>query len=110
MAKPKQTEMWEQGKIATIEKYADVFDEKRALIAGLTGERNNAQMKLAEAMHKNADKVMKEGGDLIYIRGDYKVIVKHGKETVNVKIKDAAKGTEPGVDGAGEDDETSEEE
>jgi xanthine dehydrogenase molybdopterin-binding subunit B len=98
MAKAKQTEMFEQGKIPTIEKYADVFDEKRALIAGLTGERNNAELKLAEAMHKNADKVQKEGGDLIYVRGDYKVIVKQGKETVNVKIKDAAKGTEPGAD------------
>jgi hypothetical protein len=114
MARAKQAEMFEQGKVKTIEKWADVFDEKRALIAGLAQERDNAEFKLAEAMHANADKVDRQQGPhgeamLVYVRGDYKVVVKQGKETVNVKIKDAAKGTEPGADGDGSDEAPSDE-
>lgn len=97
MAKPKQEDMFPQKKINAIEKWADKFDEKRALIAGLTGERDNAELKLREAMHSNEDALDVQSDPatgekiLVYKRGDYKVVVKQGKEVVNVKIKDASK-------------------
>lgn len=91
---------FEQQRVADIETWAGKFDEKRAIINGLEGELENVEMKLREAMHANAellDKQESPDGDklLVYKRGDFNVVVKRGKEKVNVKIKEKSQGDAP---------------
>jgi hypothetical protein len=98
----------EQKKIEEIETYASKYEAKRAIINGLQDELTNIEFKLREAMHEHEDEVDKqesEDGDklLVYKRGDYNVVVKRGKEKVNVKIKDASKGDVGEVDDDAED-------
>jgi hypothetical protein len=102
MARAEQTELagFEQEKVATIEKWAAKFDQHRETRNGITEEMDNAEFKLREAMHANESKVdhqKSEDGDelLVYKPGDYNVVVKRGKEKVNVKIGEKSKGEEP---------------
>lgn len=108
---PKNTQVeipgFEQKKIAAIERWADKFDEKRTLIDGLSGEMENAEYKLTEAIHSNEANLDHQQGPkgdkwLVYKRGDYKVIIKEGKEKVNVKIGSKSKGTVPDEEGGEE--------
>lgn len=92
----RQTAMFEQERITEIEDAADVFDEKRTLIAGLVGERDDAEEALGKIIKKYADKVSKEKGKkgapmLVYKRGDYNCSAREGKTTINVKIAKASK-------------------
>jgi hypothetical protein len=92
---------FEQKRVQVIENWAAKFDAKRELINGLKGELANIELKLREAVHANADKVDQQkdpdGGELlVYKRGDINVVVKRGKETVNVKVGETSKG-DPGV-------------
>lgn len=103
MAKAQQIPMegFEQVKIPAIERWAAKYDEKRSIIDGLETELANAEFKLAEEMHANADKLDHQQGKngvqmLVYERNDFRVIIKGGKEKVNVKIGEKSKGAEPG--------------
>lgn len=95
--KAKQVEMFEQKKIAAIERYVDKADERREQITALEGEKENFEFKIRELMHANEadlDKQESEDGDqlIIYKRGDYSVVIKRGKEKVNYKRKADAHG------------------
>ena len=89
---------FEQKKIAAIERWAAKYDATRETINGLEGELENHALKLREAVHANEDAVDKQENDdgdklLVYRRGDINVVVKRGKEKVNVKIADKSKGS-----------------
>lgn len=103
-------DVFKQKKIATIEKWADVFNEKRDLIAGLKAEQKNAKMKLMEAIHKNQgdlDQQETPKGERVfkYVRGDYRVALTL-KEDIAVKIGEESK--EPNTDAPGEQDDAEE--
>lgn len=100
MAKPKQEEMFKQGRIPAVETWADKFDDIRAQIGGLADDLKNAEFKLAEVMHQNEAKVDRQAGPqggvwLVYERNGYSVKIKQGKERVNVKILEKQKGAPP---------------
>jgi len=91
---------FEQKRVQAIETWAAKYDAKREECAARDGELKNFELKLREAMHGNEDKVdhqESEDGDkiLVYKRGDYNIVVKRGKESVNVKIKEKSKGDAP---------------
>ncbi len=99
---PVQAEIpgFEQKKITAVERWAAKYDAKREIINGLEGELSNIDLKLREAMHENekdVDHQQSEDGDrlLVYKRADYNIVVKRGKEKVNVKIGEKSKGDAP---------------
>lgn len=94
-ARQETFDVFKQKKVAAIEKWADVFNEKRDLIAGLKVEQKNAKMKLKEAIHKaqaDLDRQENAKGEplLVYIRGDYRVTLKTVEE-IGVKIGEESK-------------------
>lgn len=93
-------EQFSQPKIAMIEKWAGKYDAIREEINEKGEALDNAEFKLRELMHQFEADVDKrptdDGGiELVYKRADFNVVVKRGKEKVNVKIKEASKGDEP---------------
>lgn len=102
MAKQTQDKFtgFDQKKIAAVERWIDKCDEKREMIGGLQTELANHEFKLAEAIRANEADVAheehpKKGPQLVYRRGDYTASCGRGKEKVNYKRKDGAKGEPP---------------
>ena len=96
---------FEHKRIPALERWADKFNDAREAMNGCKGEMENYALKIREVAHANADKLdhqeAEDGSEeLVYKRADYNVVVKKGKETVNVKVKDASKGAPPEGDGA----------
>ncbi len=90
---------FEQKRVQAIERAASKADEKRAIIGGLSGELENLEYKLSEAMHANEAELDRQQGPngeelLVYKRGDFNIKIKK-TEKVNYKIKAASKGEEP---------------
>jgi hypothetical protein len=90
----------EQERIGALERQADKLQEKRDIVAGLQDEMANIEFKIREIAHEHEAKLQVEddpktgGRNLVYRRGDYNIVVKQGKETVNVKIREASRGTD----------------
>jgi hypothetical protein len=94
---------FEQKRIPAIERWASKYDDKRETINGLEGELANIELKLRETVHANeadVDQQQSEDGDqlFVYKRPGFNVVVKRGKEKVNVKLGDKQKGDVPPED------------
>lgn len=97
--KPTQEDLpgFKQNRIPQIERWANKFDAHRETIQGLTDEMKTYEFKLREVMHQNEEQLDKDTDSegvvtLVYKRADYNIKTKTGKERVNVKIGDKAKG------------------
>lgn len=96
---PGTESMFQQEKVAQIERWAIKYDEFREQYNGIKESMENAGFKLTEAMHANAEKIERatteDGGEeLRYQRGDVKCSVKRGKEKVNVRVGEKTKSSE----------------
>lgn len=99
---PVQSELagFEQKRVPQIETWAAKYDAKRELANGIAGEMKSIELKLREAMHAHESEIdhqeSEDGGEeLVYKRGDFNVVVKRGKEKVNVKIGEKSQGDVP---------------